>query len=175
MAMPKLRQPGRSRRASSEAMERPLAGAPGLCGGCRAVAPGCAREDRSLAGWIQMRVGHRLEGNARGFEDFAQDRFGLLGFLLRGDVARADYYAVGEDRHDQALEIVGQAIVAAFEESAGLRGAMEHHGAAGADAEAQLLGLARAFDDFERVIEQAFVHFHFARRIPAWRARRPRP
>ena len=100
------------------------------------------------------------ERDARGVDDFAEDGFGLLGFFLRGDVARADHHAVREHRHDQALEIVGQAVIAAFEKRARLRGAMQHHGAARADAQAELFGLARALDDFERVVEQAVVHFH---------------
>ena len=57
-----------------------------------------------------------LQRDARGIKDFAQDSFGLLGFLLGRDVARADHHAVREHGKDEALEIVGQAIVAAFEE-----------------------------------------------------------
>src|SRR5271170_544121 len=91
------------------------------------------------------------ERNASGFEDFAEDRFRLLGFLLRGDVTRADHDAMREDGNDELLEIVGQAKIAAFEKGARLRRAMKHHGAARTDAQAQLFCRASAFDDFERV------------------------
>ena len=113
----------------------------------------------------EMQAAASSERDAGGVDDFAENGFGLLGFFLGGDVARADHHAVREDRNDQALEIVGQAIVAAFEESAGLRGAMEHDGASRAYAQAQLLGLARALDDVERVVEQAVVDFHLRDRF----------
>src|SRR5713101_3977013 len=64
---------------------------------------------------------------------------------------------MGEYGNRELLEIVGKAVVAAFEESAGLRSALKHESAARTDAESELIGLARAVDDFEGVIVQAVV------------------
>ena len=55
-----------------------------------------------------------LHRDASGIDDFAEDGFGLLGFFLGGNVARADHHAVREHGNDQPLEIVGQAEIAAF-------------------------------------------------------------
>ena len=60
------------------------------------------------------------------------------------------------------LEVVGKAIVAAIEKSAGLRRALQHQRAAWADAQRQLLGVARAIHNFQRVVVQAGIHFHCA-------------
>ena len=54
-------------------------------------------------------AGSSSEGYARGFEDFAEDGFGLRRFFLRGGVARVDHHAMREDRQSQLLEVVGQA------------------------------------------------------------------
>src|SRR5579864_4855715 len=67
--------------------------------------------------------------------------------------------------HGELLEIVGEAEVAAFEEGAGLRRALEHESSARADAESELLALARAVDDFERVIVQAAVDLDVSDRV----------
>src|ERR1700689_453155 len=130
MAMPKLRQPARSRPRHM-----------------RATMESCV-----VIGGLQRDAG--------GVEDFAEDRFGLLGFLLRRDVTRADDNAVREDGNDEPLEIVRQTKIAAFEKRARLSRAMQHHGTARADAEAQLFGGTRALDNLQRVIEQAFLDLH---------------
>src|ERR1700732_4860107 len=96
-----------------------------------------------------------LERDASGFEDFAENCVSLLGSFLGGNVARADDHAVGEGRDDEALEVVGQAEVAAFKERAGLRRTLQHHGAARANTQTQLLGLTRAVDNLQGVVEKA--------------------
>jgi hypothetical protein len=103
--------------------------------------------------------------DAGGFENFAENGFGLLGFFLCGNVARAHDDAVREHGNDQTLKIVGQAIIAAFEKRARLGGSMQHHGAARAHAQAQLFGLARALNNLERVIEQALFHLYMRYRF----------
>ena len=110
------------------------------------------------------------DGN--GVDDFAKNGFGGFRFFLQRGVARAGDHAVRENGDGKLLEIVGEAIVAAIEKGAGLRGALEHQSAARADAESELFGFARAIDDFERVVVQAGVHFDVRDGIPAWRGRR---
>src|SRR5215472_17782434 len=87
------------------------------------------------------------QGNSNGFDDFAENGFRRLGFFLQGRVARASHDAMRENGNRKLLEIVGQAIVASVEERAGLRGPLQHQGAAGADAERKLVRLARAIDN----------------------------
>src|SRR5258705_12606210 len=59
----------------------------------------------------------------------------------------------------ELLEIVGQAEIAAIEESAGLRGALQHQSATRADAERKLLRFSGAGDNFESVVVQAGIDF----------------
>ena len=47
--------------------------------------------------------------------DLLQDAFGLLTFLQHGDVTRTHHAAMGEDGQDEALQIVRDAVIAAFE------------------------------------------------------------
>ena len=54
----------------------------------------------------------------------------------------------------------GQAEVPAFDECAGLGRALQHERAARAYAQREALGLARAVDDFQGVVQQAVVHAH---------------
>src|SRR5580704_7243011 len=98
------------------------------------------------------------EWNARGFENFVEDGFGLRGFALRRDITRADHHAMRKHRKNQPLEIIGQTEIAAFEKRASLCGAMQHHSSARTHSKTQLLGSARALDNFQRVIEQALIH-----------------
>src|SRR5213596_582253 len=100
----------------------------------------------------------RSQRNGDGFHDIAKNGIGGLRFFLQRGVARAGDDAMGENGNGQLLEIVGEAIVAAIQESAGLRGALEHKSAPGTDAERKLLALARAIDDLEGVIVQTGVH-----------------
>src|SRR5205814_7223612 len=93
-----------------------------------------------------------------GFIIIVKNGIGCLRFFLQRGVARAGDDAMGENGNGQLLEIVGEAIVAAIQESAGLRGALEHKSAPGTDAERKLLALARAIDDLEGVIVQTGVH-----------------
>src|ERR1700690_35433 len=151
MAIQKFRQPARSRVRHMRAKKDSFSA------GIFAELTGSLGSRYSLG---MAMLAASLDWNASGFENFAENRFGLLGFFLRGDVTRADHHAMREDGNDQPFEIVGQAIIASFEERAGLRAAMEHHGAARAYSETQLLGLPRTLHNFERVIEQAVFHFH---------------
>ena len=73
-------------------------------------------------------------------------------------MARTGDHAVRKNGDGKLFEIVGQAIVAAIEESAGLRSALQHESTARADAESELLGFARAIDNFESIVVQAGVH-----------------
>src|SRR6266446_7223481 len=100
----------------------------------------------------------RLQGNGNGFHDIAKDGIRGFRFFLQRGVARTGDNPVRENGNGKLLEIVGEAIVAAIEESAGLCGALEHECAAGADAESKLFALTRAVDDLESVIVQAGVH-----------------
>src|SRR5207249_1202947 len=99
----------------------------------------------------------RSQGNGNGFHDIAKDRIGGFRFFLQRGVARTGDDAVRENGNGKLLEIIGEAIIAAIEESAGLRGALEHESAAGADTESKLFALARAINDLESVIVQAGV------------------
>src|SRR6266403_1595507 len=74
-------------------------------------------------------------------------------------MARAGHHAMREDGDGELLEIVWQAEIAAIEESAGLRGALQHQSAAWADAERELLSFSGSGDNFERVVVQAGIDF----------------
>src|SRR5438132_9289528 len=88
-----------------------------------------------------------LQRNRNGFHDIAKNGIGGFRLFLQRSVARTGDDAVGENGNGKLFEIVGEAIVPAIEIGAGLRGALEHQGAARADAECKLFALARAIDD----------------------------
>src|SRR5712692_2164153 len=99
----------------------------------------------------------RSQRNGDGFNDIAKNGIRGFRFFLQRGMARTGDNAMRENGNGELFEVVGEAIVAAIEEGAGLRGALEHECAAGADAERKLLTLARAVDDLESVIVQAGV------------------
>src|ERR1700674_5091737 len=101
----------------------------------------------------------RSQGNGHGFNDIAKNGIGGFRFFLKRGVARAGDDAMRENGDGKLFEVVGEAIVAAIEVGAGLRGALEHERSAGADSQSKLLALARAVDDIESVIVQAGVDF----------------
>src|SRR5512137_887829 len=109
-------------------MERKNARTPGRS----ALAQSCATVEVTLNA-------DSSQGDGDGIHDFAQDGFGGLRFLLQRGVARASHYAMREDGHGKVLEIVGEAVIAAIQEGAGLRGALEHESATGTDAESELI------------------------------------
>ena len=109
---------------------------------------------------LRRRTKLRLDWDAYGIDDFAQRGFSGFGFFLQRSVARAGDHAMRENGDCQLLEIVGHAVVAAFEKRAGLGGALQHQSAARADAESELIGIARAIHNFESVVVQAGVHFY---------------
>src|SRR5439155_9987775 len=94
-----------------------------------------------------------------GFHGISENRISGFRFFLQGSVARTGDDAVRKNGNGKLLEIVGNAIVAAIEKSAGLRGALKHQSSAGADAERQLFALARAVDDLESVVVKAGIYF----------------
>src|SRR5712692_4269930 len=130
-------------------MERMNARTPGRS----ALAQSCARVVCTL-------TTEQSQGNANGFDDITQDGFCGLRFFLQRCMARTGDNAMRENRDSEMFEIVGEAILAAVEKSAGLRGALQHQSAARADAESELVGLARAVDNFERVVMKARVDLH---------------
>src|SRR5437868_10361445 len=67
------------------------------------------------------------ERDAHRLHDLAQDFLGLLAAAVerRGE-ARVDDEAVREDRKDEPLDVVGQAVVAPLREGEGLRRSEEH-------------------------------------------------
>ena len=101
----------------------------------------------------------RSQGNGNGFHDIAKDRISGFRFFLQRGVARTGDDAVRENGNGKLLEIIGEAIIAAIKESAGLRGALEHECAARADTQSEVLTLARAVDDLESVVVEAGVDF----------------
>src|SRR5216684_1844589 len=119
--------------------------------GRSALAQSCAMVESTL-------TAGRSQRNGNGFDDLAKNGIGGFRFFLKRGVARTGDDSMGENGDGELFEVVGQAIVAAIEVGAGLRGALEHERAAGAHAEGKLLTLARAVDDLERVIVQAGVH-----------------
>src|SRR2546429_6206023 len=99
------------------------------------------------------------QGNGDGFDDIAKNGIGGFRFFLERSVARAGDNAMRENGNGELFEVVGEAIVAAIEVGACLRGALEHERAARADAEGKLLALAREIDDLESVVVQAGIDF----------------
>ncbi len=65
-----------------------------------------------------------------------------------------------EDRDRQLLKIVRQTVVAPVQKGAGLRGALQHQGATRGDSERELFTVARARDNFQRVVVQTRIDFH---------------
>src|SRR5258706_270455 len=80
-------------------------------------------------------TGRGSQRNGNGLDDFAQDGFRGFGFFLQRGVPRTGHDAVGKNRYSELLEVVRETEIAAIEESAGLRGALQHQSAARADAE----------------------------------------
>ena len=140
--------------------------------GRSARAQSCEMEEVTCTIFPETPVARVLQGNANGIDDVAENRFGRLGFLLQRGVARAGGNAVRKYRDGQRFEIVGHAVVAAIQESARLRRALQHQRAARGHAERELLGVARAMHDFERVVVKAGVDTHLRDLRAAWRVRR---
>ena len=61
-------------------------------------------------------------------------------------------------RDGEALDVVGDGVVAAFDQRQRLHGAVQRLRAARADAQRQRFVGARPLDDGEHVIDQRFVH-----------------
>jgi len=95
--------------------------------------PRFARDD-SFAEGCDMAALPGLKRDADGIDDLAEDAFGGFGFLLQGGVASAGHDAMRKHGDGELFEIVGKTEIAAIEKSAGLRGALQHEGATGADA-----------------------------------------
>src|ERR1700730_10805067 len=112
-ATKKLRQLGRSRPCQLFSLRGPT----------RAL----VRRSRNLN---SMEFSASSEGNARGFDNFTQNRCDLRRLLLCTRVARVNHHAVREHRQDELLKIVRRAIFAAFEKSPGLRRPLQHPQAA---------------------------------------------
>src|SRR5713226_10122112 len=96
-------------------MERKNARTPGRS----ALAQSCATVEVTL-------TARRSQGNGDGLHDVAEHRFGGLGFFLKRSVARTGDDAMGKNGYRELLEVVGQAIVAAIQVGARLRGALQH-------------------------------------------------
>src|ERR1700752_2908791 len=77
------------------------------------------------------------EGNAGGFDDLAEDRFRLRGFLLRRREPGIDHDTMRKYRQDELLEFVRCAVVAAFQERTSLCPALQHEQSTRANAERQ--------------------------------------
>src|ERR1700686_1879683 len=120
--------------------------------GRSALAQSCEMVDCTL-------TAGRSQRNGDGFNDIAKNGIGGFRFFLKRGVARTGDNAGRENGNGKLFEVVGEAIVAAIEVGAGLRGALEHERSAGADSQSKLLALARAVDDIESVIVQAGVDF----------------
>ena len=58
-----------------------------------------------------------LEWNASRLDEFFEDGFGLRRFLASGNVTRADNHTMREHGKNEPLEIIRQAVIAAFEET----------------------------------------------------------
>src|SRR6202047_3879895 len=100
-------------------MERKKARTPGRS----ALAQNCATLDVTLTGCESQR-------NGDGFDDFAENRFGGLGFFLQRSVARAGHHAMRKYGYRELLEVIGEAIVAAGPAGGGSGAAPRTHGAA---------------------------------------------
>src|SRR5882762_2792315 len=120
--------------------------------GRSALAQSCAKVDGTL-------TADQSQRNGNGFDDIAKNGISGLRFFLQGGVARTGDNAVRENGNGELFEVVGEAIVAAIEISAGLRGALEHERAARADTQSEVLTLARAVDDLESIVVEAGVDF----------------
>ena len=81
------------------------------------------REERFLQGYFHLA------------EDFFDDALAHVGAALHEGSARIDDDAVGEEGDGQTLHVVGDGVVAAFDERDGLHSAVERLAAARADAE----------------------------------------
>src|SRR4030088_1864457 len=120
--------------------------------GRSALAQSCEMVDCTL-------TAGRSQGNGDGFNDIAKNGIGGFRFFLKRGMARTGDNAVRENGNGELFEVVGEAIVAATEVGAGLRGALEHECAARADTQSELLALARAVDDLKSVVVEAGVDF----------------
>src|SRR6266852_6387535 len=166
--------PARTRAASADVLARPS------CPSSAAAPEYSARSSAAVSAVIERRnartagrsalaqscemvdgmlTARRSQGNGDGFNDIAKNGIGGFRFFLERCVARTGDNAVGENGNGELFEVVGEAIVAAIEIGASLRGALEHECAARADAQSKQLALARAVDDLESVIVQAGVDF----------------
>src|ERR1041384_170693 len=101
-----------------------------------------------------------LERDADGLHDFAQGGFSGFRFFLQRSVPRTSDNAMRENGNRQLLEVVWHAVVAPFQESAGLGGALQHQSSARTDTESELTGIPSAIDDFQSVIMQAGIYFY---------------
>src|SRR5205085_8327069 len=98
-----------------------------------------------------------LQWYADRLQQLAQDGFGLFAAAQTGREARVDDEAVGEHRQDEALDVVGHAVVAILCERERLRGAKECERAAWANAEVEHLGVAGGSNDAHQVVNERGV------------------
>src|SRR6267142_656419 len=99
-----------------------------------------ARRSAAVSAVIERRnarTAGRSQGNGDGFNDIAKNGIGGFRFFLKRGMARTGDHAVRENGNGELFEVVGEAIVAATEVGAGLRGALEHECAARADTQSE--------------------------------------
>ena len=99
-----------------------------------------------------------LQRHGYAVHHFAQNLLGLVGALERGSIAGTDHQAVRKGRHDQLLEVIRNAEVAAFQKRHGLRRVIEHQRAARRNSQRQLLVGAGALHDGQRILDQRILH-----------------
>lgn len=90
-------------------------------------------------------------------EDFSEQALGALGGAGGERGALVEHDAMGEDGDGEAFDVVGEGVIAAFEEGEGLDSAEEGLGAAGADAEGEQLAGAGGVHDGEHVADEGLI------------------
>src|SRR6185437_16398049 len=78
--------------------------------------------------------------NTDGFENFVEDGFCFFTATQRRRESRANYDAMRKHRHDQSLNVVGNAVRTIFGERESLRSAEQRQRSSRADTEIQHLG-----------------------------------
>src|SRR5262249_43860097 len=121
----------------------------------RRLPPWTAVHSRRLPPFALPRHGHFLH-------DLFEDRAGA-GPLGESKRSAADD-PMREDRDDEALDVIGDGVVAPFSERQPLYGAEKGDGAARADPEGQVFVLARPADDLQQVIVDGLIDAHLADR-----------
>src|SRR6185437_9783549 len=103
--------------------------------------------------------------NTDGFENFVEDGFCFFTATKRRRESRTDDDAMRKHRHDESLDVVGNAVRTIFGERESLRSAEERQRSSWTDAKIQHLGTSRGRNDAHQVLNERIINSNTCDRL----------